>query len=190
MNTHKAPEDKNKNPERKAPKLPEGVAMDPMIQTERDDIQGKVLYSSNPEEIGTKQSPADAYKYATDNHLATIASKEPNWLQKALITRKIANERAKLVEDDLINRREDQNRHADLLTGRQQEDWLKLQAKLEADRSRLIKQKAKSSFANVVGKVKTFGAMLGTALISPIAGGVNAWQDIRDERKNRPPSIN
>ncbi len=190
MNTHQTPEDKNINPEPRAPKLPESLAMDPKIQTERDDIKGQVLYSSKPEEIGTEQTPAEAYKTATNNHLAAIANKDPNWIQKALITRKIANEREQIVIDDLANRQGKQNRRADLLTGKQQEDWLRLQVDLESDKAILANKKANTRSAKLNGTLRKIFSGLGTVIISPIAGGVNAWQNIREERKNRHHNLN
>ena len=184
MNKHQDPEsNRNKMPEQEAPKLPESIM--PEIQTERDDVKGKVLYSSNLEEVGMDQSPTDAYRQATDNHLAAIADKDPNWLQKALITRNIANEREQLVKDDIQNRQDDQNRHADLLTGKQQKDWLKLQTTLEAERAELAIREAKSQKEKLTGIVKTFFTSLGSAIGSTPASVWYGWKEVKDDYKKR-----
>lgn len=184
MTTNQTPEkDKNVNPEQEAPKLPESVL--PEIQTERDNIKGQVLYSSNPEEIGNEQTPAEAYKTATNNHLAAIANKDPHWLQQALITRKIAKEREQIVVDDLANRQGEQNRHADLLTGKQQKDWLKLQTDLETKRAALAAKEAKTRETEISSGLKSIFSGIGSSLAALPAGAYYGWKDIRDDYKRK-----
>lgn len=184
MNKHQDPElNKNRIPEQEAPTLPESIM--PEIKHTQEEVKGQVLYSSNPEEIGTEQSPENAYKDATNNHLAAISNNEPNWLQKALITRNLANERERVITDNIKNKRQDQNRHADLLTGKRQEDWLKLQTKLEAEKADHAAQKARYNKEKMNGKVMTFITSLGKAVGAVPASIISGWQEVRNDYNKR-----
>lgn len=183
MTTHQTPEDKNQYPEPIAPKLPESLAMDPKIQTERDNIQGKVLYSSKPEEEGKFANPLEAYKEINDQQFAEIAEGKPGWFQRALTNRELLKARKKTVTDDILNKNEAANRHFSLLHDKQIKDALKQETELEALKKEKIKAAVKTAHAKTTGKVQNFFAALGGAPAAFAAGAINTWQNVRDERK-------
>lgn len=173
-------------PEKKSPDLEaEGVVeyVNPAIKKQREETKGKVLYSANPEEEGKFANPFDAYKEINDQQFTEIAEGKPGWIQRALTNRELLKTRKKAVKDDILNKNEAANRHFSLLHDKQIKDALKQETELEALKKEKIKAAVKTAHAKTTGKVQNFFAALGGAPAALVAGALNTWQNVRDERK-------
>lgn len=185
MNTKTPENDKNKVPEKEAPKLPESIML-PEIKKTRDEVKGRVEYSVDQNEVGKYQTVDEAlkkYDAATANVINQVSAKDPSWLQKTLQSSRQAWAAGTMAKERIDRERAQQKRRFDLMTQDQQRDWLKFKKDEAAHKAAINLEETKASYIARTGEsLKRFLMALGTGIGSAFAGIVYyGWKERRDE---------
>jgi hypothetical protein len=199
MNPTVPENDKNKVPEKKAPKLPESIMM-PEIKKTRKEVStesGEVIFSADKKEVGRTQTIKEAlakYDDGTANVINEFSEKNPGWFQKALQSSRQSWAASGLATDRINQQREEQQVIFENKNAPERLEWEQHQYEQAVKKANRSAQEARELENKVSGPVRAvFTSIMGgigEGLSALAAGARYRWKERKDEYHARKNSTN